>query len=72
MKKLAVIACLFLSACTMPDEKYVAADRSTFDVIAPEYRQYVEADTSLTELQKETRYLKLETWELRIKTAEGK
>jgi hypothetical protein len=49
-----------------PDQAYVAADRATFEAVAPEYRQYVAADALLGPEQKARRDRTLATWELRI------
>ncbi|MFQ5352515.1 MAG: hypothetical protein ACE5D3_05510 [Candidatus Binatia bacterium] len=61
---LLILAC----GCTMSDI-YVAADKATYDAVAPEYRAYVEADDSLDSEQKKRRARTLKAWETRI--AEG-
>lgn len=65
---------LMLPGCALfqsgPSEAYIRADRITHDAIAPEYRAYVEADPTLDEGQKEARRLNVESWGLRLETAE--
>lgn len=64
---------LFLSMSTACVSKaYVAADRATFEAVAPEYRAYVEQDSVLDGAQKERRFRTLETWLVRLEAAEGK
>jgi hypothetical protein len=61
---LLVISC----GCTLQGA-YVAADKATFDAVAPEYRAYVVADQKLSPEQKKRRGRTLTAWEARI--AEG-
>lgn len=67
-KALPVAALLLLSACEglSVADAYVEADRLTYEAIAPSYRAYVEADVSLDEFSKQSRYRLLQTWEQRI------
>lgn len=51
---------------------YVAADRATWEAVAPEYRAYVEADPRLDDAQRARRRTTLETWARRIAEAEGR
>ena len=70
MKRLAPLAALALlfSSCEglSVADAYVAADRATFDAIAPEYRSYVEADASLDEPSKASRLRLLTSWKMRL------
>lgn len=64
------IACgmLLLAGCT-PGQTYVQADRATYEAVAPEYRTYVESDSTLSLDQQQRRIRTLETWELRTRAA---
>ena len=53
---------LFASGCASAD---LAADRATYDAIAPEYADYVRRDPALTEDQRERRLRTLELWDAR-------
>lgn len=59
----------FVPACSV-NKAYVAADRATFDAVAPEYLMYVEADVALDEKQKERRRETIRSWEARTGAAE--
>ena len=52
-----------LTACCTPD---VSAEKSTFDVIEPAHRRYVEADPMLTAEEKQRRFRLLDSWKPRI------
>lgn len=67
------ILLLLLSAgsCTGPADAYVAADKATFEAVAPAYRAYVTADPALDAEQKARRLAVLESWGLRIRHAES-
>lgn len=68
---LILILALLLGGCSSVDLKsYVAADRATYSVIAPDYIKYVSADKKLTQDQKKRRARLLETWRLRIESGE--
>lgn len=56
-------------ACS-PTAPYVAADRATYNAIAPEYSRYVEADPTLDTEDRALRQSTLATWDLRIRGAE--
>tara|TARA_Y100001938_G_C7823917_1_gene297968 strand:+ start:31 stop:255 length:225 start_codon:yes stop_codon:yes gene_type:complete len=69
MKKLISVAALVLfSSCEgiSVADAYVAADQATYDVIAPQYRAYVEADESLDAPSKASRMRLVETWKMRL------
>lgn len=53
-----------------PAAAYVAADKATYNAVAPEYWEYVKADPKLVQDQKDRRLRTLKTWELRIKSAQ--
>lgn len=71
MKALALLAVLLVGSCAGPADAYVAADRATFDAIAPAHRAYLQADVTLDAEQLERRLAVLATWELRIRHTEG-
>lgn len=60
MKTLLLVA-LLLCSCAGPSQ----AEQDTYQAVAPEYLQYVERDTALTEAQKQNRRDTVETWRLR-------
>ena len=69
MKRLSLLAALMLlSACEgiSVADAYVAADKATYEAIAPEYRVYVEADEGLDASSKASRMRLLKSWEMRI------
>ena len=70
MKRYLVMACLALTACT-PTKLYLRADRSTFNVVEPEYRTYVELDGRLTSEQKARRNRLLNSWQKRLDAAQA-
>lgn len=49
---------------------YTAADRATYDVIAPAYDAYVDGDAALDDDEKKTRKRTTTTWRLRLEQAE--
>ena len=49
---------------------YVKADRQTYEVIAPMYRTYIQADESLSGNDAAALLLLLDTWDSRITAAE--
>ena len=57
------------SALTLPSADYVAADRATYEAVAPEYAQYVHSDASLDDEQRARRSRTIDTWRLRIESA---
>lgn len=67
---LAMVAALVVSGCR-PGSGYVAADRETFESVAPEYLAYVASDATLTKDQRELRERVVASWEGRIKQAES-
>ena len=69
MKRLSLVtALLLLSSCEgiSVADAYVAADRATYNAIAPEYRAYVEADEKVDAPSKASRMRLLKTWEMRL------
>ena len=50
---------------------YTAADRATYEVIAPAFLKYVQDDSSLDDEQKKRRERTVATWRLRLEQAEG-
>ena len=58
------------SAQTAPPPDYVAADRATYEAVAPEYTAYVHADPALDDDAKVMRDRTLATWDARIRAAE--
>lgn len=53
-----------------PQQGYVTGDRATFEAVSPEYRSYVSNDANLSISEQQRRYRTLETWRLRIESAE--
>lgn len=70
-RKLPIVALLALTSCSGVSDVYTAADRATFDAVAPEYSAYVQADAALDEASKATRLRTIETWRLRLDGAGG-
>ena len=60
------------AALDAPAGAYVAADRATYDAVAPEYGAYVATDATLSVEQRERRARTLELWRLRLEDAEGR
>lgn len=50
---------------------FVATQRAFYDVVAPEYRAYVEGDVTLTDEQKRNRYDLLEAEDAALREAEA-
>lgn len=48
------------------DEEWVKADRVVYDIVAPEYKQYVAGDTVLDQKAKDRRTALIAAWEARI------
>jgi hypothetical protein len=63
--------CTGCSVLTTPAGPYVAADRATYDAVAPEYRAYVANDPGLDEEQRARRGRTVESWRVRVESAEG-
>lgn len=55
------VALLALCSCAGPSQ----AEQDTYQAVAPEYLQYVERDTTLSEEQRQNRRDTVETWKLR-------
>lgn len=72
MRSLLLVAVIFgLCSCGgAPQPTDVAADRATFDAVAPAYLGYVSADPALTAEQKSSRADTVATWGLRIRKRE--
>ena len=74
MKRLAPLAAcaLLLSSCEglSVADAYVAADKATFDAIAPEYEVYVRGDMNLDEPSKAARIRLLTSWKMRLEANE--
>ena len=66
----AVVLALMLPGCGSIAKEYVGADRATYNAIAPEYREYVEADADLDDDAKALRLANLDSWDYRITQAE--
>lgn len=63
--------CAGLSAAlSSPSRAYVASDRATYEAVAPEYAAYVDSDQDLDDAAKARRQRTLETWRVRIESAE--
>jgi len=67
------LALLLSSGCATMEavrEDYVAADRATYDAVAPRYLEYVQGDDSLGPDEKKRRERTINTWRLRLEQAE--
>lgn len=62
-------ACLVPTGCSTVADSWLAADRATYDAIAPTHRAYVEADTTLTARERALIMAVLDTWRIRIAAA---
>ena len=71
LKILAVAAiAAVLCSCGSMTDSYIAADKATYDAVAPEYLDYVRDDQSLDQAGKDRRRRTIETWEKRIQAAD--
>lgn len=71
---IALSAGAFLAAAMAgcaPAASYVAAERATYDAVAPEYAAYIDADPSLDAARRSRRHRTLDTWRLRLEQAES-
>lgn len=68
MKKLLLLI-LCCASCSVQDE-YVAADRATYELVAPAYKGYIRSDATLADDQKVRRFRLVASWLLRIEKAE--
>jgi hypothetical protein len=64
-----VVVCL-LPGCGSIAQEYVAADRATYEAVAPEYQKYVDADPALDDDAKALRKATLASWAYRMEQAE--
>ena len=69
-RSIRVIGVLALLCCGCVSKTYIAADRATYEAIAPAYAEYVKADANLTLEQIGRRLRTLEAWLKRIEAAE--
>jgi len=70
---LSAIILLSAGCCATTDlirADYTAADRATYEVIAPAYLEYVAGDADLTSEEKKRRARTVDTWRLRLEQAE--
>lgn len=65
-----VLPLALLGGCGSPTSAYVQADRATFEAVAPEYRAYVTVDGGLDAGQRARRIRTIDTWRLRLESAE--
>jgi hypothetical protein len=63
--------CSAVQALQGPGGAYVAADRATYEAVAPEYSAYVAADPKLSEEQRARRDRAIQTWRMRVEAGEG-
>jgi hypothetical protein len=71
------LLCLFAGGCQTltgptPAGAYVAADHATYDAVAPDHTNYVNADPNLSPDERARRLRTLESWKLRIDTEESR
>jgi hypothetical protein len=64
-----MIASMTSGCFVSPDKRFVEASKSTFEVVAPEYRAYFNADESLDKEQKQDREDLLRAWKRRLDEA---
>ena len=57
------------TGCASPRQTYIEADLLTHFAVAPEYEEYVDADESLDEEQKQDRHDLVDSWKRRIDEA---
>jgi len=70
---LSLVILLSAGCCATTDlirGDYTAADRATYDAVAPAYKAYVDADEALDADKKKRRLRTLSTWRLRLEQAE--
>ena len=70
---LSIVILMGVGCCATTDvirADYTAADRATYDVIAPRYLNYIAGDDSLDEDTKKTQSRTVTTWRLRLENAE--
>lgn len=70
---LAIAVLMSAGCCATMDiirEDYVAADRATYEALAPKYLEYVDGDASLDDEEKKRRARTVNTWRLRLEQAE--
>lgn len=67
----ALLAVSLVSCCQLERRVYDLADRSYYNAIVPEYRQYVERDPNLTETQRTRRLETIRQWDRDLKEREG-
>ena len=63
--------CTGCSVLNPPQGTYLAADRATYDAVAPEYAAYVANDQQLDDEERARRRRTLETWRLRLESTEA-
>ena len=69
MKKLLILVVL-LAGCGNLNETYIRSERATYDVIGPQFRQYVITDDTL-DVQVKDSWLRLESaWRMGLEAAE--
>lgn len=64
-----VAACLIAFAGCVPGS-YVAADRATFEAVAPAYIAYVGSDSTLTDKQRDRKQRVIDSWRFRLEAGE--
>ena len=70
MRVLGLFVAAVLSGCSGLHSNYVSADRLTYEAVAPEYLDYLEADPDLSTEERDRRLRTLESWEARVVAAE--
>ena len=71
---LSLILLMAPGCCVTTDlirKDYTAADRATYDAVAPAYGAYIDGDDSLDDDEKKTRKRTIVTWRLRLEQAEA-
>lgn len=65
-----LLGAFLMAGCGTTPKAYIEADRATYDAVAPSYREYVEADETLTDMSKALRLATLDSWFMRLRAAE--
>lgn len=68
-----IVLLMAAGCCSTTDlirKEYTAADRATYEAVAPTYLNYVKGDASLNKDEKKRRERTITTWRLRLEQAE--
>lgn len=65
-----VISMLSSGGCTSPKSAWVEADRALYNALSPMIPLWVEADTMLTDLQREDYHQLMQAWKMALEDGE--